>query len=91
MILERVKLERTDALDLCVSKAWNSASALFSMSNGSQLRANIADDEHRGQDLPHRILSTLELLVANRIASPFSPVNMNGVPNTDSTLVPNGP
>lgn len=91
MILERVKQERTDALDLCVSKAWNSASALLSGSNRSQLAANGADDEHSCQSLPQKILSTLELLVANRTAKPSSPVEKNGVPNTDSTPVPNEP
>ena len=91
MILERVKQERTDALDLCLSMAWNSASARPSRSNRSQQPANGADDEHMGQGIPHRVLSTLELLVSNRIAPPASPVNKNGVPNIDSTPVPNGP
>ena len=90
IILERVKQERTDALELCVSKAWNSASARHSGSKRSQLPANGADDEYRGQGLPQRILSTLQLLASNRIAQPSSPAEKNGVQNTDSTLVPNG-
>jgi len=86
MILERVNRERTDALELCVSKAWNSAFARLSTSNGSQLPANGADDEHKCEGLPQRILSTLELLVASRIAPSTSPVEKNGVPDTNSTL-----
>ncbi len=91
MILERVKQERTDALELCLSKAWEGASARPSRSYQSQQPANGADDEHRGQDLPYRILSTLQTLVAKRIDFTSSPVEKNWVPDPDSTLVRNGP
>ncbi len=82
-----MKQERTDALDICLSKSWNSASPRSSLTNRSQIPVNGADDEHMGPRLPHKILSTLEMLVASRIAHPASPVEKNGVPITDSTPI----